>query len=48
MSIVNSSYPVSRGRVGIVLHDGRNAYRDDGGFAEFAKLTNLRSFANPG
>jgi hypothetical protein len=24
-------------------YDGRNAYRDDGGFAEFAKFTNLRT-----
>jgi hypothetical protein len=29
-------------------YDGRNAYRDDGGFTEFARFANLRKFANPG
>jgi hypothetical protein len=48
MPIQNTSSAVSRGRTGMGRYDGRNAYRDDGGFTEFAKLTNLMSFANPG
>ena len=47
-SMDNVSSAVSRGRAGMGRYDGRNAYRDDGGFAEFTKLTNLRNFANPG
>lgn len=42
-SMDNVSSAVGRGRTGMGRYDGRNAYRDNGGFAEFAKFTNLRT-----